>query len=234
MSTGPGRARARRIAVLAAPVAVPVSMTVVFTALSRRLSSRHAYNVGFAVYWLGWCVAFPAVVLGGRRAARVVWSGRRPRSAELVPLLLPVVGATVSELLPRRKLIDPEVAAVMIATGAVNAVGEELLWRGLFIEEFPNDLVRGCLWPLVGFSLWHLAPQTVLPARVGRWRFVAGAALVGAASAQGSWRTGGVRATLLPHAAVDACGVTAARFRLGCRAPEAGRDVSLAGHTGLN
>lgn len=207
--------RLRRRLVLATPAAVPLSMALVFSSLQRRLSSRRAYNVGFAVYWLGWCAGFPAFVLGGRRAARVLTSGRRPTSAELMALVLPVVGAVATELLPRRRLVDRQVAAVMVLTAAVNAVGEELLWHALFIEEFPDDLVRGCLWPLVGFSLWHLAPQTILPARIGRWRFVAGAAVVGAAAAQGSWRTGGVRASLLPHAAVDACGVTAARFRLG-------------------
>jgi hypothetical protein len=207
--------RIRRLLVLAAPAVVPLSMATVFSSLHRRLSSRAAYNVGFAVYWLGWCAGFPAFLLGGGRAARVLTLGRRPTSGELVPMVLPVVGAVATELLPRRRLLDRQVAAVMVVTAAVNAVGEELLWHGLFIEEFPDDLVRGCLWPLVGFSLWHLAPQTILPARIGRWRFVAGAAVVGAAAAQGSWRTGGVRAALLPHAAVDACGVTAARFRLG-------------------
>jgi hypothetical protein len=207
--------RLRRLLVLAAPAAVPLSMAMVFSSLHRRLSSRTAYNVGFAVYWLGWCAGFPAFVLGGGRAARILTLGRRPTSGELVPMVLPVLGAVATELLPRRRLVDWQVAAVMAVTAAVNAVGEELLWHALFIEEFPDDLVRGCLWPLAGFSLWHLAPQTILPARIGRWRFVLGAAVVGATAAQGSWRTGGVRASLLPHAAVDACGVTAARFRLG-------------------
>ena len=48
--------------------------------------------------------------------------------------------------------------------------------------------------------------------------FIAGAAVVGAASALVSWRTRGLRWVLLPHIATDACGVTAARFRLGLAA----------------
>jgi predicted cobalt transporter CbtA len=62
------------------------------------------------------------------------------------------------------------VAAVMIGSAAVNAVGEELLWRGVFLHQFPGDVVRGSLWPLAAFSIWHLAPQIVLPSRMGRWR----------------------------------------------------------------
>jgi hypothetical protein len=74
--------------------------------------------------------------------------------------------------------------------------------------------VLGSLWPLAGFSLWHLAPQIVLPSRFGRVGFLVGAAAVGAGSARVAWRTGGLRWVLLPHAATDFCGVTAARFRL--------------------
>jgi hypothetical protein len=46
----------RRGAVLAAPAVVPASMAVLFHGLSRRLSPRAAYNVGFTSYWLVWCM----------------------------------------------------------------------------------------------------------------------------------------------------------------------------------
>jgi membrane protease YdiL (CAAX protease family) len=205
----------RRLVVLLTPAAVPVSMAAVFAALSRRLSPRTAYNTGFAIYWAGWCLAVPVLVLGPRRALRVLASGRRPSRGEALVLLLPVVGGLTTECLPRRRLVDRPVFVVMIGSAAVNATAEELLWRGMFLEVFPEDPVRGSLWPLAGFTLWHLAPQIVFPSRQGRWRFVAGAAVVGAASAEVSWRTRGLRWVLLPHIATDACGVTAARFRLG-------------------
>ena len=69
-------------------------------------------------------------------------------------------------------MTDPSVAAVMLASAAVNAVGEELLWRGTFIELVPDDTGRGATWSLLWFALWHLAPQLILPSRIGRWRFV--------------------------------------------------------------
>ena len=186
-----------------------------FEALARRLSACAAYNVGFAVYWGGWCFAFPLWVLGPRRTVAVLGKGRRPASWELTLLLFPVAGAIGTQLVPHRRDVDLPVASVMVASAAVNAVGEELLWRGLFVEEFPDRVVIGALWPPAGFALWHLAPQRILPAAVGRWRFVAGAAVVGAASTVSAWRSRGLRQALLPHVATDACGVTAARFRLG-------------------
>ena len=207
--------KVRRTAVLAAPALVPASMAALFGLLSRRLAPRTSYNIGFAVYWLGWCIAFPVWLLGPRTAARLLTGGRRPSIAEAALLLLPVAGAVVTQLIPNRRAVTGPVGAMMICTGALNAVAEELLWRGVFVHEFPDDLVRGAAWPLAGFSIWHLAPQIVLPSRMGRWQFVLGAALVGSASTFSAWRSKGLRNCLLPHIATDSCGVTAARFRLG-------------------
>ena len=145
----------RRGAVLAAPAVVPASMAVLLHGLSRRLSPRAAYNVGFTSYWLVWCMGFPIWILGPRRAARLLIRGQRPSARETLLLLLPVAGAVSTELLPNRKKIDMPVALVMAATGVINGTGEELLWRGLFLEVFPKDPLRGLLWPLVGFSLWQ-------------------------------------------------------------------------------
>lgn len=205
----------RRSVILAVPALVPASMMWLFRVLSRRLSPAAAYNLGFAVYWLGWCVALPLWLLGPKAAVRLLAAGRRPTGAESALLLLPVAGAVGTQLLPGRRQMNAAVAAVMAGTGVLNAVAEELLWRGIFVHQFPDDIARGALWPLAGFSVWHLAPQTVLPSRLGRWRFVLGAALVGSASTVSAWRSKGLRNCLLPHIATDACGVTAARFRLG-------------------
>lgn len=204
--------------VLTVPVAVPLSMALLFQVLRARVGPRRAYNVGFAVYWAGWCLAAPATVLGARPALRLLVSGRRPRNVVLALSWLPVVGAAVTELLPHRRQVNAPVAAVMLVTALVNAPLEELLWRGVFLARFPDDPIRGSCWPLLGFSLWHLAPQVILPSRHGRWTFVVSAGLVGAASSWASWRGQGLRWTILPHLLTDACGVSAARFRLTGRA----------------
>jgi hypothetical protein len=206
---------ARGTAVLAVPVVVPLSMAGVFAGLGRVLPSRTAWRAGFAVYWIGWCGAFPLWVLGPRGVLRALRSGRRPRPAELPLLALPVAGAIGAELWPNRRLVTPAVAAVMVGSAVVNAVGEELLWRGTFLARFPDDVVRGALWPLAGFAVWHLAPQLARPSPRGRLAFVLAAAVVGATATGTAWRTGGLRSVLLPHVLTDACGVRAARGWLG-------------------
>jgi membrane protease YdiL (CAAX protease family) len=126
-----------------------------------------------------------------------------------------VIGAVGAALIPNARRLNGRVIAVLVTTAAVNSIGEELLWRGLFVDEFRDDPVLGVWWPMIGFSLWHLAPQSILPSSFGRWRFVGGAALVGLGAAVTAWRGGGLRHTLVPHLATDACGIRAAEFRLG-------------------
>jgi membrane protease YdiL (CAAX protease family) len=214
-AAGERRFRLRRAVLVATPALVPLSMIAVFALLRRRASPNVAYNVGFAVYWAGWCVAFPVWAVGPQRLVHGVVHGPRPTRLEAAVLSVPPLGAAAVELWSNRALVDLPTAAVMVSTGVVNGIGEELLWREVFLEEFPEDVLRGALWPLVGFALWHLAPQVILPSRRGRWRFVAGAAVVGACSTFSSWRSGSIRNSVGPHALTDACGVTAARFRLG-------------------
>jgi membrane protease YdiL (CAAX protease family) len=158
----------RRRATLAAPIAVPVTMTATFAALRRRPPPHAPYTVGFAVYWGIWCLGFPLWLLGPRRVARVLRTGRPPGAVDVALLAFPVAGAVGAELLPHRWLVDRQVAGVMAGTAAVNAVGEELLWRGVFPAQFPGDVVRGAVWPLTGFTVWHFAPQLVLPSSRGR------------------------------------------------------------------
>jgi Type II CAAX prenyl endopeptidase Rce1-like len=208
-------ARRRRRATLAAPVAVPGTMALVFTALGRRFSPRVAYAAGFIVYWAGWCAGFPLWVLGRRGVVRALRAGSRPAPVDVALLAFPVAGAAGAALWPHRHQVTSRVAAVMLGTAAVNAVGEELLWRGPYLDQFPDDVVRGALWPLAGFTVWHLAPQLIYPSPRGRAWFLLGAAVVGTASTTVAWRTRGLRAVLLPHVLTDACGVQAARYWLG-------------------
>ena len=109
----------------------------------------------------------PMITLKGRRRA----GGTRGRACSDGPRL------------PMRNKIDGMLAAVMATTEVINATGEDLLWRGVFLQKFPHDLLWGRLWPLVAFSLWHLVPQMILPSRLGRWRLVLGAGLVDSVSA---------------------------------------------------
>jgi len=201
------------------PIAVPLTMAAVFIGLRRCVSARTAYNAGFAIYWLGWCLSVPAWVLGPRNAVRLVMTGRRLPRDRLILLALPIAGAVGTQLIPRRREVDMPTAVTMVGTALINAVGEELLWRGVFMRETHGRPWLSQIWSLTGFATWHFAPQLILPSQLGRGRFVAGSAAVGFVSTAAAWASGGLRQVVAAHAMTDACGVTAARFRLGRVSP---------------
>jgi Type II CAAX prenyl endopeptidase Rce1-like len=189
-------------------------MRVLFPMLARRLGARRGYLTGFAIYWAGCYLLCLAAAAPGPCCVSLPGPLPRPRWLDGAALLLPPLGAVGTEMLPALPGADPALVATAGAMAAVNATGEELLWRGLFVATFPNDAVRGWLWPAIGFTLWHLAPTSVRPARQGRM-FLAGSALIGAGFGWVAWRTGSLRLTLPAHLLTDVSGLPAARFWLG-------------------
>jgi len=217
-SAPPGRRQVTRTLVTTVPVVVPLTMRLLFPALVRRLGARRGYLAGFAVYWAG-CYLLTIGLLGRRRVQALVRHPTRPlpspRWLPAAALLLPPLGATGIELLPQLRSADPAVLATAVTVASVNAAAEELLWHGLFVATFPDDPVRGWLWPAAGFTAWHLAPLSVRPYRHGTLAFLASAGLIGAGYGWVAWRTGSLRLTLPAHVATDASGLRAARFWLG-------------------
>ena len=51
-------------------------------------------------------------------------------------LIFPVASAISTELLPNRRAVTPKVGLTMAASTVINAVGEELLWRGAYLDVF--------------------------------------------------------------------------------------------------
>ena len=202
----------------AVPVLVPVGMRGLFPVLARRLGPRRGHLTGFAVYWAA-CYLLPLGLLGRDRVRALLRQPARPlprpRWLAAAALLVPPLGAAGTELAPQLRHADPAVLATAVGVAVVNAAGEELLWRGLFVAAFPEDPVWGWLWPAVGFTVWHLAPQAVLPARRGKLAFLASSALIGMGLGWVAWRTRSLRWTLPPHVVTDASGLRVARFWLG-------------------
>lgn len=205
----------RRNALLLAPVLVLGSEYVAFHGLTMLLGPRLGYLAAFALYWLGWCLLFPTWVLGwaGIRAmfgpAHPRWG--RPVWLGAAVLALPLVlgyGVAFPRALAQA---TPQIVAASFVLAAVNATGEEILWRGAYQRAFPHRTWLGVLWPSLGFAVWHLAPQSVRPNSMpgGAWSFVLVAGLLGLGWAWLVQQSGSIRWTTPVHILFDFAGLGA-------------------------
>jgi membrane protease YdiL (CAAX protease family) len=124
-------------------------------------------------------------------------------------LLLPLVMAYGYEF-PRAisKATVPIVLA-SIAISLVNGAAEELLWRGVYPRIFPESKWWGYLYPIIGFALWHLAPQSLFPYTRpgGMVSLVVVAGMIGLMWGWVAFRTRSIRWTTLSHILLDFSGL---------------------------
>lgn len=208
----------RRIAALALPVVVPVAMCATFALTRDRLGDHIGYLAGFGAYWAT-CAGAAFVLLGRSDTRRLFADAQRPlgRPAALgaVLLLWPPLGAIATRFLPEIGAADITMIVTIAGVGVVNAVLEELLWRGVYVTLWPDDPWLGWVWPAVGFGAWHLAPQIIHPSSIGPIPYVISATLLGLSWGWVAWRTKSLRWVTLSHAVTDSSGLRNAVFFLG-------------------
>jgi hypothetical protein len=192
-------------------------MSATFGAAAARLGERGGYLAGFGAYWLS-CAVLAVGILGPGKIRRL-FGDRRPRlgkPAALGALLLlwPAVGAITTRFLPEIGEATALMVTTAVAVALVNAVLEELLWRGVYITLWPSNPLLGWVWPAIGFGLWHLAPQIIHPSAIGPVTYVAAAMALGLSWGWVAWRSGSLRWVSVSHLATDASGLPNALFFL--------------------
>jgi membrane protease YdiL (CAAX protease family) len=192
----------QRVALLIPFLLIP-STALVFEGLSQSLGPELGYVLGFLFYWIAWCILVPIFLLG---AGSVVssFSEENPlfQRSNVLPaiLLIVIVVATVIMYPPSLLLAAPiRLLIISIPVAIVNGVCEEVLWRGVYMRMFPLNFTLGVIYPSVGFALWHISPQLVLPAESGVWPFVISTFFLGIGYGWIASRTRSVRWPAIAH-----------------------------------
>lgn len=65
-------------------------------------------------------------------------------------------------------ILDANASIIIVSIGIGITIGvtEELLWRGVYVRLFPDNIWLKYIYPLIEFGLWHLASQSVLTMNV--------------------------------------------------------------------
>lgn len=203
----------RQWALLLAPPLLIGSMWGAFRGFRALLGPKVGYFAGFVCYWLAWCLAFPLWIMKGKGFNHLFRRPTQPLGKPawlgLLLLLFPAVGAALIIFARRLRLATPLVLVSSAVLAIVNAIAEEVLWRGIYSRVFPRQLVRGYLYPAVGFALWHVVPQSIHASQLrgGTKAFLAGALFIGLGHGWVAWRTGSIRWTTLSHILTDFLGL---------------------------
>jgi membrane protease YdiL (CAAX protease family) len=184
---------------------------LLFRVASQWIEKDVAYLLGFAFYWLFWCLLVPGLVFKKEGLGSLL-KDQKPlftRGNWLAGLLLLIVTATALAMYGRDFIRAPLLMiALAIPLATINGVCEELLWRGLYVRAFPGNPWFGVIVPATGFALWHFAPQTIYPAE-NQLGFTLSTLFLGLAYGFIAYRTGSAKWTAISHSVNGALALAA-------------------------
>ncbi len=171
------------------------------------------YLMAFTLYWVFWCFLVPVLFLGGVRAvfrlfipAYSLWNISPITHLFLWwPLLFPLLFI----FLPRIRRAGFGVLLLSLVLGIINGIVEEILWRGLFLDYFPGNLIWGIVYPSIMFGVWHICPQSILENKLpgGVFSFILYSILLGLTYGFAAGQTGSIFWPAVSHILHDTLGL---------------------------
>jgi membrane protease YdiL (CAAX protease family) len=188
----------QKIALAFPPVLLAV-MYPVFQWLSRALGKTLGWYFGLVVYWLVWGALLPWLLIGGESIRSLI----RPLRPDVTAVLLVLLLLLLAGLYRRISGMEYQKTSLwafvlLLSTTLGNGFFEELLWRGVYMELFPDSALLRIVWPSIWFGLWHLAPGSV-SSTGSALGLVIGSTLMGFYLTYVAQRTGTIWWTIVAH-----------------------------------
>jgi membrane protease YdiL (CAAX protease family) len=125
---------------------------------------RIGWYLGLVTYWITWCGLFSWLLIGKKSIIQLI----RPQPLSLnvlILMLVPIIGAALYRLVPGMSYEKPAlwIFLLLLSTNFGNGFFEELLWRGVYLDLFPESAWLGMVWPSLWFGVWHYAPGAISP-----------------------------------------------------------------------
>ena len=160
---------------------------------------RIAWYLGLIFYWLIWGGVFPWLMIGKESILRLI----RPQKLDaktLSGVRFPLIMAGLFRFISGMEYEKPSVwiFLLLISTNLGNGFFEEVLWRGVYMELFPDSILFRIVWPSIWFALWHYAPGSVSPSgnAIG---LIIGSGLMGFYLSFLAKKTGTIYWTIIAH-----------------------------------
>lgn len=151
----------QRISVIS-PLVIIGMMYPIFQFLGKQLGNSIGWYLGLWVYWIIWGGIFPWLMIGKGNIIRLI----RPQKLDLKVFLMvvfPVLMAAVFRFSTGMDYDKPTLwfLFILISTTLGNGFFEEVLWRGMYLELFPERVLFRIVWSTLWFALWHYVPGSI-------------------------------------------------------------------------
>lgn len=134
----------KQCVMLAMPAVLIITMYLAFQWLVALLGYPLGYLAAFCLYWLGWCIGLPLLILGPKGLLDL-FKDTDPRFGKpawktLALLCWPLIFPLLFIFLPRISMANLWIVLASIAIGLVIGITEEALWRGVYVKLFPDNV----------------------------------------------------------------------------------------------
>ena len=157
----------KQVLVVFVPIVIIVVMYPIFHFLSAVFHHnwRIGWLLGLAIYWVIWGLIFSLFIIGRENIRRLI-TPQKPTMPIIVLVLFPLVMTALFKFIPGGMAYEKPNALIillLISSAFGNGIFEEILWRGVYMKLFPQNLLLRIVWPSIWFGLWHYVPGSVNP-----------------------------------------------------------------------
>ena len=154
--------KTKQIILVISPLVIIGMMYPIFQFLGSQLGNSIGWYLGLWIYWIIWGGIFPWLMIGKDRIIRLI----RPQKLTLkfsLMVVFPVVMAAIFRISTGMEYDKPALwfLVILISTNLGNGFFEEVLWRGMYLELFPERVIFRIFWSTIWFALWHYAPGSI-------------------------------------------------------------------------
>jgi len=154
----------KQVIVFIIPPVLIAIMYPIFNSLAEVLDNdRIAWYLGLIIYWILWGMVFPIIMIGKNNIIALI-RPQRPKVAIIVPISIILLGALSARLFVPGMEYEKQnawILLLLLSTCFGNGFFEELLWRGVYYELYPNNIFFRMIWPSIWFGIWHYVPVSI-------------------------------------------------------------------------
>ena len=148
----------KRLAGIIAPPILMVAMFLIYTLFGIIFGNEVGWYLGLFVYWMLCGLLFSAWLIGFNKIKE--FSAPRKLKMKMIPLILfPVLMAFIFRYFSGTEYnkINIYGALLLMITAFGNGIFEEILWRGVYMELYPNSNFMRIIYSTIWYAMFHFA-----------------------------------------------------------------------------